>query len=196
MAHQLGNRDEFLINRIVQGQGAAPPFVDLQRELDEAVTVFRTELRDRWTRRAIRIKSLGGVTRSEIESVRAGWRDQEWEDRERKFHELSVETANGIVRRYNGVAPFSARKGLLTLENEIQSAVRQCAPAIITELERRLAGGPSVSTHSTTKAIEREIKGKTAEEEDKAVKESMWRAFKRLVRQVVGQERAGEMRAQ
>ncbi|OBZ70344.1 hypothetical protein A0H81_09765 [Grifola frondosa] len=48
-------REEFLMNRIVQQQGAAPPWVEIQGELETAITSFREIVKQSWTRRAIRM---------------------------------------------------------------------------------------------------------------------------------------------
>jgi hypothetical protein len=42
------SRTEILMNRIVKRQGVAPPWVELQGELDVNLSNFRTELRSTW----------------------------------------------------------------------------------------------------------------------------------------------------
>ena len=96
------DRTEYLMNRIVQRQGAAPPWIDLQQrtllptlwpyialircvEVDGQLHAFRSTLRDAWTRRAIRMLCLAGpqrLTASFIDGV-PRYRDAEWEKRER-----------------------------------------------------------------------------------------------------------------
>lgn len=71
-----------LRNRIVKSQGAAPPWIELQRDLDMALETFRSELRQAWFRRATRMRSLDVITRSTLTEVREGWRDPDWEARE------------------------------------------------------------------------------------------------------------------
>jgi DnaJ homolog subfamily C member 28 len=48
-------REEFLMNQIVQRQGAAPPWVEIQAELEAAVTSFRAVSRQSWVRHAVRM---------------------------------------------------------------------------------------------------------------------------------------------
>lgn len=67
----------------MKSQGAAPPWVDLQGELEIAINSFRIDLRDSWKRRAIRVLSEGGVSRTSITQIETGWRDPEWEAREK-----------------------------------------------------------------------------------------------------------------
>lgn len=104
-----GCRTEFLMNRILKTQEAAPPWIELQKgakchvanrqygttsltsfcthaisaELDAALSAFRTELRANWTRRAIRIRSTEGLTGAVVREVRDGWTDPEWIAREK-----------------------------------------------------------------------------------------------------------------
>src|ERR1700761_5152419 len=103
--------EEFLINRIVQRQRAAPPWVEVQGELESAVTAFRATLRQSWVRRAVRMLTL---TRSQLTppstaDVRA-LRDGEWETRERAYHDSALAEVNSLVRKYNGLAPYAVRR--------------------------------------------------------------------------------------
>lgn len=93
------------MNRILKEQEAAPPWVEMQKgavplrlflalpnstlplpapaELETALASFRTELRASWTRRAVRIRSSEGLTPAVVREIREGWKDVEWETRER-----------------------------------------------------------------------------------------------------------------
>lgn len=83
-------REEFLMNRIVKRQGVAPPWIELQQELDITLGNFRTELRATWTRRATRMRSLDSITRSTLTEVREGWRDPDWEASQKGYHTESI----------------------------------------------------------------------------------------------------------
>jgi DnaJ family protein C protein 28 len=75
----------FLMNRIVQRQGAAPAWIELQQQVDHHLGSFRIGLRDAWTRRAVRMLSLDGpgvLTPSFINRA-AHYKDEEWLRRER-----------------------------------------------------------------------------------------------------------------
>lgn len=108
-------REEFLMNRIVKRNGAAPPWVEIQQgsyhltlqlltsvvaypkldilEMDKAVLTFRSSLQDSWTRRVIRTltfdrapSSIPRLLPSTVERMR----DSEWEAREAKYIDLSL----------------------------------------------------------------------------------------------------------
>lgn len=149
-------REEFLMNRIVQRNGATPPWVDAQMELDSVLNAFRVALQLSWTRRTVRrlgatynFEDLASVTLEDI----AGLRDKEWEAKERSYHETGVEDINRLVRKYNGMAPYSVRRGYHDREAELQLNYQVSAAAILQGLhERTLASnaldGPKSSGSS------------------------------------------------
>lgn len=71
------------MNRILKEQEAAPPWVEMQKEVEGALAAFRHELRESWSRRAVRIRSSEGLTGAVVREVRDGWKDEEWEAKER-----------------------------------------------------------------------------------------------------------------
>ena len=102
----------------------------------------------------------------------------------RSYHELGITSTNSLIRRYNVAAPYAVRKPVLVLERELQSCFSDSIPVIEAELLRILAGG---SSRLAAKLPAQESKaGPEAGEEQAEVKDSMWSAFRRLVRQVVG----------
>ncbi|EJD36917.1 hypothetical protein AURDEDRAFT_108354 [Auricularia subglabra TFB-10046 SS5] len=136
-------REEFLMNRIVQRQGAAPPWVEIQQELESAISSFRDVLQASWVRTAIRLLSvnraqheLAAVPREEI----AALRDAAWEARERPFHDAALDDVNRLVRKHNGVAPVPVRKGYHTRDVELARCYRVSVDAIAEELARRASG--------------------------------------------------------
>ncbi|TFK46932.1 hypothetical protein OE88DRAFT_840057 [Heliocybe sulcata] len=133
-------REEFLMNRIVKRQGAAPPWVELQTELEAAATSFREILRQSWTRRAIRtltmshpLVHLSTLTLTSVTTLR----DQEWEERERSYHATALDELNGLVRRYNGVAPYAVRRSYYTIEEELEKAYRESGEEILKGVHER-----------------------------------------------------------
>lgn len=147
-------REEFLMNRIVQRNGAAPPWVEVQIELETAVNSFRDVLRQSWTRRAIRTLtilqpaamlpslSLGSVT---------SLRDREWEERERSYHDTAVTELNSLVRKYNALAPYSVRRPYYSREAELAKAYQDCGDDIlcgISERRREIHGKSGASPPS------------------------------------------------
>lgn len=92
------------------------------------------------------------------------------------------------MRRYNGMAPYPVRRSPLSLKGEMESCFSDCQQAIANELQRRLDGGGKAVRLPERSRRDREIVGRTVGEEgeQKAVHETMWRAFKRLVIEVLG----------
>lgn len=180
-------RSEFLMNRIVKRQEAAPPFVELQKELRIELDGFRARLRGSWIRRATRILCLQPITPSVILGV-PEFRDSEWEAREAAYHNRSIEDMNLLVRKYNIVAPQTIRMSLLSLDSELRSCFKDCQATITAELERRVQAGLSnvqAANYKVKQGPQGDLEGKTMQEE-KAVKETMLSAFRRLVREVIG----------
>ncbi|GAA5991785.1 hypothetical protein JCM11641_005683 [Rhodosporidiobolus odoratus] len=186
------SRSDFLINRIMKEQDTAPPWVEMQKEVDMALATFRTDLRARWTRRALRIRSSEGLTPAVVREVLDGWKDEEWEAREQAYHAAAVLDVNNLTRKYNVIAPYHVRRQLLVLRTELNIAIRACAPSIAKELQRRLDAGMSSPTSGKTIWAEpgEGVRSVTADDlggEQKEVRETMWSAFKRLVVETLAQ---------
>jgi DnaJ family protein C protein 28 len=130
--------EEFLLNRIVQRQGAAPPWVEVQCELDAAVVAFRATLWRSWVRRAVRMLTL---TRSQLPlaDVRA-LRDVEWETREKSYHDSALAEVNSLVRKYNALAPYAVRRVYYVREVELAKIYQESGEEILQEIKGRLRG--------------------------------------------------------
>ncbi|KAF8305457.1 hypothetical protein DL93DRAFT_2063560 [Clavulina sp. PMI_390] len=148
-------REEFLMNRIVQRQGAAPPWVELQHELTSSLSNYRHSLRASWIRRVIRMLTadrpasmLGEIS---VEHL-ARLRDQEWEEREASYHEKQTSDINATIRKYNNAAPYAVRKPYVQLRTELESCFEDSAALIHAELSVRrqnlTAGGASLLERS------------------------------------------------
>lgn len=137
-------RDDFLLNRLVQRQGAAPPWIEVQQELESALKSFRDVIRQSWTRRAIRMLTLEQpaslLPALTIEKVLA-FRDTEWEARERAYHSTALDEVNSLVRKYNGLAPYSVRRGQYALEVELERAYKDSAEDILAGIAERVKAG-------------------------------------------------------
>ncbi|ESK94059.1 hypothetical protein Moror_12804 [Moniliophthora roreri MCA 2997] len=135
-------REEFLMNRIVQKNGAVPPWVELQAELDTAVTTFRDLLRQSWTRRAIRNLTTDHppqiLARFTIDDVKS-YRDKTWEQREMTYHDTAVEEVNAVVRKYNGIAPYAVRRPYYIRSVEVERLYEECAEDILRAVQERTA---------------------------------------------------------
>ncbi|KAG2156355.1 hypothetical protein DEU56DRAFT_937463 [Suillus clintonianus] len=133
-------REEFLMNRIVQRNGAAPPWVEVQIELETAVNAFRNVLKQSWTRRAIRTLTmlqpaamLPSLSLDRVTSLR----DREWEERERSYHDTAVADLNSLVRKYNALAPYSVRRPYHSREAELAKAYDVCGEDILRGISER-----------------------------------------------------------
>lgn len=62
-------------------------------------------------------------------------RDAEWEQKERGYHEHAIAELNSQVRRYNGIAPPSVRRGLFTVEGELTRCYANCGQYILDALK-------------------------------------------------------------
>ncbi|KAH9948771.1 hypothetical protein B0H21DRAFT_212768 [Amylocystis lapponica] len=133
-------REEFLMNRIVQKNGAAPPWVETQGELESAVSSFREMLKESWIRRAIRMLTISqppallpALTLTDVTSLR----DADWEAKERRYHDAAVEELNALVRKYNGLAPYAVRKSYYMRDAELEKAYRESGEEILRGLAER-----------------------------------------------------------
>ncbi|SCV72832.1 BQ2448_4369 [Microbotryum intermedium] len=184
-------REDRLINRVVKGQGAMPPWIELQQELQLNLSAFRNELRSSYTRRVTRMLSLpGNLSRSSVASVLSDLhRDAEWEARERSYHLASISSLNSLTRRLNIVAPYTARRGLLQLERELEACRRFCAPWIADELIKRIEGRSEMVLKGEEggggEVVVEEVKDRGK------VEERFWPALRRGVWELLGISRGG-----
>lgn len=129
------------MNRIVQRQGAVPPWVEIQGELEAAIAAFRSVLKQSWVRRAVRMLTLSRGPLRELSpaDIRA-LRDGEWEAREKAYHEPALAELNALVRKYNALAPYAVRRAYYIRDVELGRAYEEGAEDIMRELDRRLRG--------------------------------------------------------
>ncbi|KAG9105056.1 hypothetical protein FRC06_000029 [Ceratobasidium sp. 370] len=154
-------REEFLMNRIVRKNDAAPPWVELQKgkrfdgllgaikfkhpriDAENATMQTRELLLSGWVRRAVRMLPLSYPTTA-LESLTpetaTKLRDAEWERQEEKYHDAAIREANDAIRRYNTVAPYAVRRPLLTRQAEIARCYAHAGGPIIAGIQERLAG--------------------------------------------------------
>ena len=73
-------------------------------------------------------------------------RDREWEERERSYHDAAIAELNSLVRKYNGLAPYSVRRTYYSREAELAKVYQDCGEDIlhgISERSREMHGRPS-----------------------------------------------------
>ena len=138
------------MNRILQRQGAAPPWVQAQIDLTSAFATFRESLQTEWLRHITRqINTRPGSLNSHIATAKSYvQRDiaanytlreykTEWESREQKYHSLAIDDLNAKIRSYNTIAPYTARKAYTTLAKELELCYRDVAPKIVEAIRAR-----------------------------------------------------------
>ena len=199
-------REEFLMNRIIKRQGSAPPWVELNAEVEREIQSFRSRLADSWIRRASRmigsteslrrdcdplplhISQQAQQVRDETERLSAlkktakppcadaaalshleafvssptslsghamlletckSYRDAAWREKEHKFHWVEIHDLNIKIRRYNGLAPYHARKAMLDREYELEKLYSKAAPRLAIAVSHELRGGSPAADGSS-----------------------------------------------
>ena len=154
-------REEFLMNRIVQRNGAVPPWVELQAgepfhsdvclpgsdtisvEMESAIASFRQVLRQSWSRRVLLVVTTAipplPLDRLTVDYI-INMRDPEWEKRERSYHETALGEVNSLVRKYNAMAPYIARRALYMRDAELGRLYKESAKEIHEKLVAKLGG--------------------------------------------------------
>ncbi|KAI6130270.1 hypothetical protein EDD16DRAFT_1700785 [Pisolithus croceorrhizus] len=133
-------REEFLMNRIVQRNGATSPWVEVQIELESAVNSFRETLRQSWTRRAVRMLTVSqsAATLPDLSlATVTTMRDREWENRECSYHNTAIAELNSLVRKYNAMAPYAVRRPYYVREVELERAYADCREEILRAMREK-----------------------------------------------------------
>ncbi|KAF8878854.1 hypothetical protein BD779DRAFT_1553545 [Infundibulicybe gibba] len=138
-------REEFLMNRIIKRNGAAPVWVELQTELDQALQTFRALLQQSWVRHAVRHLTTTHAS-PQLRSIDvARFRDPSWELRERGYHDAALAEVNSLLRKYNVAAPSSVRRPLHERETEIANMYKNSAEEIRHKLYDGVADGAGIN---------------------------------------------------
>ncbi|KAI9481111.1 MAG: hypothetical protein EXX96DRAFT_607871 [Benjaminiella poitrasii] len=107
------DRTEYFLNRIIQRNGAAPPWVIMQQEVDTEISTLRSQMNSAFKRCMDEIKQ-------EFSMARGSSLRKQFEKMERTFFDKEVNRINKRLRSYNVMCPSPARKPLLELEKEIK----------------------------------------------------------------------------
>ncbi|CAG8437699.1 15523_t:CDS:2 [Acaulospora morrowiae] len=102
------DRTELLMNRLVQRQGAAPAWIEYQKEVDKEITAFRNRILESWSR----YSSLNNLSPQKP--------NRKWEEKQVSYCEKIIIKLNSRLRSYNTVAPYAARRCYLSLEDEFR----------------------------------------------------------------------------
>lgn len=134
------DRSERLMNRIVKRQGAAPPWVEAQQDVEMEQMRFRSQLREDWLRHALRTLSSGRITQHSVDTVHQ-WRDYDWQRNQEGFHVAYIKQINNKIRSYNIMAPHTVRRGYLLVDKELEMAYSAAVDELRAELQLRLDEG-------------------------------------------------------
>ncbi|CAO1616072.1 unnamed protein product [Jaminaea pallidilutea] len=145
--------EERLMNRIIKQQGASPPWVELNNTFHTHLAGFRSKLIDSYTRRAVRGLTQSGALvsgggpgtgtsggtaedrRAYFTSLAKTYSDPEWQMLEQGYHDATVADLNTTLRRHNNLAPPSARKPMVSREQELRKCYEDSVMTIAEGLE-------------------------------------------------------------
>lgn len=131
-------RGELFMNRIVKRQGALPPWIELQNNLDAAVAAFRSTLLTTYTTHLVRTVIATNSLDPLPPDHAIPDHDEAWEAREKKFHEENIKQLNDLVRRMNAQAPsMRIRRPLMTLDVELERVRSALKENVKAEVQRR-----------------------------------------------------------
>lgn len=102
-------------------QGALPPWIELQNQVENDLRNFRNLLKDSYVRQVARNILATHTIPTLPPKDRIPGRDEAWEAREHSFHEENVRQLNNLIRKMNAQAPMPSRKGLVVLEKELEA---------------------------------------------------------------------------
>ncbi|CAO1618850.1 unnamed protein product [Parajaminaea phylloscopi] len=149
--------EERLMNRMIKKQGASPPWVELNGIYHSHLGNFRSTLVDGLSRRAVRVLtqsgsllstggpgtgSAGGTEqqrRAYWVSLAQNYKDAAWEAEQRSYHEACIKDLNDTLRKYNHLAPPSARKSPVHRETELERCYKDSVETIADGLEESWA---------------------------------------------------------
>ena len=110
-------------------------------EMESSIDSFRQIIRQAWSRRVLLVvttkippPSPDDLTMDYIATLR----DPECEEHERSYHETALLEVNSLVRKYNAVAPYIARRALYTRGVELERLYKESAKGIHENLAAQL----------------------------------------------------------
>lgn len=112
------DRTEYFLNRIIQRNGAAPPWVMMQQEVDTEVSSIRSQMNSA-------IKRCLDQVQHERSVVNKSLVLKQFEKLEKTFLDKELGRVNMRVRSYNVMCPAPVRKPLLEFDNEMKSVLEK-----------------------------------------------------------------------
>jgi hypothetical protein len=99
-------------NRLIQRQGSAPAWIEYKKDVDSEIHLFRQRMRESWLRYA---------NANKIDLHR---RNISWENDQTSYYEKTIYKLNSRLRSYNTIAPYTVRRGYLSLKSEFERMYR------------------------------------------------------------------------
>ncbi|CAO0796135.1 unnamed protein product [Mucor circinelloides] len=112
------DRTEYFLNRIIQRNGAAPPWVMMQQEVDTEVSSIRSQMNSAIKRCLDQVKHERSVVSKSLVL-------KHFEKMEKSYLDKELGRVNMRVRSYNVMCPAPVRKPLLEFDNEIKSVLEK-----------------------------------------------------------------------
>jgi len=112
------DRTEYFLNRIIQRNGAAPPWVMMQQEGDTEVSSIRSQMNSAIKRCLDQVKHERSVVSKSLVL-------KHFEKMEKSYLDKELGRVNMRVRSYNVMCPAPVRKPLLEFDNEIKSVLEK-----------------------------------------------------------------------
>ncbi|KAI8079555.1 uncharacterized protein B0P05DRAFT_587016 [Gilbertella persicaria] len=106
------DRTEYFLNRIIQRNGAAPPWIVMQQEVNAEIH----RLRSQWLSA---MKRCQDEIREQHTLLTKARLVKKFEKIEKSFFEKEVERINARLKSYNVICPMSVRKQLLEFDKEL-----------------------------------------------------------------------------
>lgn len=110
------DRTEYFLNRIIQRNGAAPPWVMMQQEVDTEVSSIRSQLNSAIKRCVDQVKHERSVVNKPLVLA-------QFEKMEKSYLNKELGRVNMRVRSYNVMCPAPVRKPLLEFDSELKSVL-------------------------------------------------------------------------
>jgi hypothetical protein len=112
------DRTEYFLNRIIQRNGAAPPWVIMQQEVDTEITTIRYQMNSA-------VKRCMEEMKQQADSIEKWSLLKQFNHMEKSFFEKEMDRLNKRLRSYNVMCPEPVRKKLLKLDEELQSVIQK-----------------------------------------------------------------------
>ncbi|RHZ48849.1 hypothetical protein Glove_541g36 [Diversispora epigaea] len=156
------DRTEFFMNRLVQRQGAAPAWIEYQKEVDNEIFTYRKRMQENWLRYSL----SNGFSPKQPNS--------NWEKKQSSYYEKLIQKLNSRLRSYNTISPSAVRRSYLNLQTEFNRMYQNIKNEDINEERKK---------NENDSNIEKKKEKKKEENDD-----NFWRNFTKSFKWMIGHE--------